>query len=115
DVQNWGINFQRNLRRRNETSFWAPLPRQYNLFRLSLAGTLERVEIPDQRNLKIIPVVGGVRLSGKVGGFNVGFLQTANTGLFVVYNEQDSLETSGFGERERSFILKYSRLVDLLR
>ena len=57
DVQTWGINFQRNLRRRNERSFWAPLPRQYGLFRLSLAGNLEGVAVPDQRNLKLIPYV----------------------------------------------------------
>ncbi len=57
DVQTWGINFQRNLRRRNERSFWAPLPRQYGLFRLSLAGTVEGVEVPDQRNLKLVPYV----------------------------------------------------------
>ncbi len=57
DVQTWGLNFQRNLRRRNERSFWAPLPRQYGLFRLSLAGTLEGLEVPAQRNLKLIPYV----------------------------------------------------------
>jgi hypothetical protein len=46
DVQTWGINFQRNIRRRNETSFWAPLTRQYNLYRLSLAGQLTGLDIP---------------------------------------------------------------------
>ena len=25
DVQSWGINIQRNIRRRNENAFWAPL------------------------------------------------------------------------------------------
>jgi hypothetical protein len=57
--QTWGVNFQRNIRRRNETSFWAPLPRQYNLFRLSLAGQLGGLEVPPQRNLKLIPYVLG--------------------------------------------------------
>ncbi len=57
DVQTWGVNFQRNLRRRNEQSYWSPLPRQYGLFRLSQAGTVEGVEVPDQRNLKLIPYV----------------------------------------------------------
>ena len=38
--QTWGINFQRNIRRRNERAFWAPIPRQYNLYRVSLAGAL---------------------------------------------------------------------------
>ncbi len=29
-AQTWGINFQRNIRHRNEQSYWAPLPRQFN-------------------------------------------------------------------------------------
>jgi hypothetical protein len=57
--QTWGINFQRNIRRRNETAYWAPLERQYNLFRLRSAGTLQGVEAPSQRNLKIAPYVLG--------------------------------------------------------
>ena len=57
--QTWGLNFQRNIRRRNETAFWAPLPRQYNLYRLSLAGQLTGLEVPAQRNLKIVPYLLG--------------------------------------------------------
>jgi len=56
-TQSWGLNFQRNIRRRNENAYWAPLPRQFNLYRLSLAGTLAEVEVPDQRNLQLIPYV----------------------------------------------------------
>jgi hypothetical protein len=51
----WGLNFQRNIRRRNERAFWAPLPRQYDLYRLSRAGTLAGLEPPRQRNLKLSP------------------------------------------------------------
>jgi hypothetical protein len=58
-VQTWGINFQRNIRRRNETAFWAPLERQYTLYRLRSAGTLQGLEAPSQRNLKIAPYVLG--------------------------------------------------------
>ena len=62
DVQTWGLNFKRSIRRRNETTYWAPLTRQYDLFRLSLAGTLGGIEIPSQRNLKVTPyVLGEVR------------------------------------------------------
>jgi len=53
----WGLNLQRNLRRRNEQAFWAPLPRQYDLFRLSRAGALAGLEPPPQRNLKVSPYV----------------------------------------------------------
>ncbi len=34
----WGLNFSRTIRRKNETDYWAPIPRAYNLMRLSLAG-----------------------------------------------------------------------------
>ena len=62
DVQTWGLNFKRSIRRRNETTYWAPLPRQYDLFRLSLAGTLDGIEIPNQPNLKVTPyLLGEVR------------------------------------------------------
>jgi hypothetical protein len=54
-TQVWGLNFQRNIRRRNETAFWAPLPRQFNLYRVSMAGTLRALEVPSQRNLKLTP------------------------------------------------------------
>lgn len=52
----WGINFSRRIRRKNEVDFWAPVPRAYNLSRISLAGNL--VGLPDVspgRNLRIKP------------------------------------------------------------
>ena len=58
-VQTWGVNFQRNIRNRNEEAFWALLPRQFNLYRLSLAGQLQGIEVPKQRNLKLTPYVLG--------------------------------------------------------
>ncbi|MBM4194860.1 MAG: carbohydrate binding family 9 domain-containing protein [Gemmatimonadetes bacterium] len=39
----WGINFSRRIRRRFETTFWSPIPREFNLARLSLAGELTGV------------------------------------------------------------------------
>ena len=61
-AQTWGINFQRNIRHRNEQSYWAPLPRQFNLNRLSLAGELRGLEVPPPRNLQLNPYVLGKAL-----------------------------------------------------
>lgn len=58
-VQEWGVNFQRNIRRRNERAYWAPLPRQFNLYRVSMAGRLDGVEVPFRRSLTVIPYVSG--------------------------------------------------------
>ncbi len=55
DVQDWGINFQRNIRRNNEVAFWSPLDRNRTLYRVSEAGTLQGIEPPPQRNLQITP------------------------------------------------------------
>ena len=53
----WGLNFQRNIRRRNEIAFWSKLEQQWSLFRLANAGTLEGVEAPSRRHLEITPYV----------------------------------------------------------
>ena len=64
--QAWGINFQRNIRRKNERAFWAPIPRQFNLYRLSLAGSLAGVQTPALKNLRITPYVLGNALESGV-------------------------------------------------
>ena len=58
-VQTWGLNMVRRIRRRNEESFWAPIPRQYNLMRLSMAGDLTGVPVPVQRVATVSPYVLG--------------------------------------------------------
>jgi hypothetical protein len=56
--QVWGINFSRRVRRKNEVDYWAPIPRRYNLERLSLAGRLTGLEgIERGRNLRVKPYV----------------------------------------------------------
>ena len=59
EAQPWGFNVQRNVRRRNETAYWSPLPRQFNLYRLSLAGQLNGLDLSSPRNLKLTPYVLG--------------------------------------------------------
>ena len=46
--------------------------------------------------------------------FRFGWLQDANTGLFLVYNETDGIGDSVPTGAGRSLILKYSYLFDLL-
>jgi hypothetical protein len=36
-VQTWGLNFERRIRRKSEQAVWAPLPRQLEIQRVSLA------------------------------------------------------------------------------
>ena len=80
DVQTWGINFQRNIRRRNEKSFWAQLPRQYNLTRVSLAGEINGIRVPKSRNLKVMPYA----LSSTQRDYEIGDSKLENTGEFGI-------------------------------
>ena len=41
-------------------------------------------------------------------------LQTANAGLYLVYNEIDDETVVGPIEKRREFVIKYSRIFDLL-
>ena len=64
--QTWGMNFQRNIRRKNERAYWAPIPRQFNLYRVSLAGSVSGIKTPGVRNLKIMPYALGQTITSGV-------------------------------------------------
>jgi hypothetical protein len=88
DVQDWGINFQRNIRRNNEVAFWAPLDRNRSLQRVSEAGTLKGIEPPGQRNLQVTPyVLGSARRGGSVSGTETD----SEVGVDVKYSITPSL------------------------
>jgi hypothetical protein len=96
DVQTWGINFQRNIRRNNEEAYWAPLPRQYDITRVSLAGKLTDIHVPSQQNFKFTPYVlsktekGGTLPSGTHSdeevGFDIKYSVTPSLILDATYN-----------------------------
>lgn len=68
----WGINFSRRIRRKNEIDYWSPVPRSYDVTRLSMAGNLVGLPAVDPgRNLRVKPYVLGssVRETG-AGGFD---------------------------------------------
>ena len=55
----WGVNVLRNIRRKNEQVFLAPVPRGYSLQRVSVAGKLNGLSLPTRRDLKFTPFVAG--------------------------------------------------------
>ena len=56
----WGINFRRTIRRKTESTYWAPVPRQFNATRLSLSGMLVGIdEVARPRNLQLKPYALG--------------------------------------------------------
>ena len=56
--QPWGINFSRRIRRKNEVTFWSPIPRSFNLMRLSMAGEVSGLKVGAAgRDIRIKPYV----------------------------------------------------------
>ena len=95
DVQTWGINFQRNIRRNNEIVFWASLSRQHNLYRVSDAGSVTGIAPPAQRNLQVSPyVLGSSARGGELAdtesntefGFDIKYSITPSLTLDATYN-----------------------------
>jgi hypothetical protein len=67
-AQQWGLNLARFIRRKNEEVFWSPVPRQFSLYRISRAGTLDGVEAPARRVALFTPYgLGTVRRNFAAG------------------------------------------------
>ncbi len=75
DRQQWGLNVSRGIRRKNEDAYWAFIPRQFNIYRLSRAGTLQLSSIPTQRLAVVTPYV----LSGTTRNFALSSTAKQNT------------------------------------
>ena len=127
----WGINFGRTLRRNNEASYWAPIPRAYTFNRLSLAGDLEGLpSTAPGRDLRVKPFVlgGTVRETGGTDferqnevGIDVKYRLTEGLTLDVTANpdfaqvEADQqrvnlTQFSQFFQEKREFFLENSGL-----
>jgi D-alanine-D-alanine ligase-like ATP-grasp enzyme len=102
----WGLNILRNVRRKNEESTWAPLPRNLKFHKISLAGTLLGLdELEKKLNLQIKPYTiadriherndEGVLTSDNTidGGFDVKYGLTSNlTAEFTVNTDFSQVE-----------------------
>ncbi|MDA1299520.1 MAG: DUF5916 domain-containing protein [Proteobacteria bacterium] len=87
DIQQWGFNFERTIRRSNEVTHWAPLPRQYAMNRVSLAGAITGIEVPPQRNFIVTPYA----LSRQARGGNATRDKDTEFGLDAKYSITPSL------------------------
>jgi Domain of unknown function (DUF5916) len=129
--QNWGVNFMRGIQRTRERTYWAPLPREFELNRLSSAGELHGLDLEAPRNFKLIPygissanrnftpgartdVDGDVGLDAKVGitgSLNLDL--TYNTDFAQVEVDTQQINLTRFNLRfpeKRPFFLENSGL-----
>jgi hypothetical protein len=51
----WGVNVLRNIRHKNEQVFLSPIPRGFDIYRISLAAKMTGVSVPARRDVKVIP------------------------------------------------------------
>lgn len=57
--QTWGFNVMRNIRHKNEQVYLAPIPRGFDIYRVSMAAKITGLDLPPRRDVKLIPYVLG--------------------------------------------------------
>ncbi len=55
----WGFNVMRNIRHKNEQVYLAPIPRGFDIYRVSLATKVTGLNLSTRRDVKLIPYVLG--------------------------------------------------------
>ncbi len=126
----WGFNVIRSLKRRNESSSWAPIPQGFSMTRNEFHGHLDGLgEIVPQRNLQFIPysALGWTRTTGTdsvtkgdVGG-DVKYVVSSAMTLDLTYNtnfaqvevDEEQVNLTRFSLRfpeKREFFLENAQL-----
>ena len=76
----WGVNVLRNIRHKNEQVFLSPIPRGFDIYRISQAAKMTGVSVPARRDVKVIPYALAsvakdfTRASAQVDGTGTGGL-----------------------------------------
>ena len=91
DARSWGFNVSRRVRRLNEESFWTPVPREFNLYRLNYAGDLEGLSPPFRRFATATPYVLGSTARDYTNPGETGFGQNGEIGGEVKYQVTQGL------------------------
>jgi uncharacterized protein DUF5916 len=68
DLQEWGLQIQRIIRRRNEYATWTPVPRQFSHYSVSYAGRLTGISgVQSGSDFRITPFTTGQFTIGRAG------------------------------------------------
>ncbi|MFC2164459.1 DUF5916 domain-containing protein [Acidobacteriota bacterium] len=88
----WGLNILRNIRRKNEISTWAPLPRNLELYKISLAGDLIGLEeLKKGLNLQVKPYIMASRISERAEEGMLSSDNSLDAGLDMKYGLTSNL------------------------
>ncbi len=134
EVMNWGVNFGREIARKQELDAWNEAPKTYGglaKYRPAYFGTLEGIEgITPSRNLELLPYVlpGASKASSTEGVFDVGLdLKygvtpnltadlTFNTDFAQVEADQEQVNLTRFSlffPEQRPFFLEGASIFDV--
>ena len=91
DTRRWGFNVSRRVRRLNEESFWTPVPREFNLYRLNYAGDLEGLRPPFRRFATATPYLLGSTARDYTNPGETGFGQNGDIGGEVKFQVTQGL------------------------
>ena len=131
-IQTWGLNFERNVRRKKEQILWQGWSRLYGVEKVSQSGKLTGlIDIRQKEKIEIKPfIVGGVEFAegnksktGKIGG-EVNFditptlklNLTLNTDFAQVESDRQQVNLSRFSiyyPEKRQFFLEGSNYFDM--
>lgn len=90
EEQSWGMNVFRNIRRKNERTFWSPQPRQFGGYKASYCGRLTGIRhIRPGRNLYVKPFFTGALSNVTLP--NLSRRQDADGGIDAKYGLGTSL------------------------
>jgi hypothetical protein len=68
DLQEWGLQIQRIIRRRNEFATWSPVPREFSHYSVSYAGRLTGISgVESGSDLRFTPFTTGQFTTGSAG------------------------------------------------
>ena len=87
----WGLQIMRNLRRRNEQSFWMPVSRAFDLTQVDVAGELEGLDLRFHRDLRLLPYALGGFQQDYTGAQKKQTQITKEVGLDAKYSLTPSL------------------------
>lgn len=95
DVQTWGLQFLRSVRRTNETSFWNPVQPEINGF-LNQFGLLQEIrDIKPPLRLSFSPYVStGVRSTPEKDGYRTEWLKSGGMDVKYGINESFTLDAT---------------------
>lgn len=95
EVQEWGVNIERRIRRNNEIAYWAPMSQDRTIERVSEAGSVQGIKVPRHRNLQFTPyILGSAGRGGMISGtdtneefgFDIKYSITPSLTLDATYN-----------------------------